>query len=139
MIIAVPYESGQIFQHFGRTPQWKCYTVQNHTVTASEIRSSNTAGHGALVDLLQSWHVDAVVCGGIGPGAQERLKQAGIQVYAGVSGKADDAVAQLLNKTLQYTSNQTCDHHHEDHMDHETGSCNHCDGTHLDAHHCKQS
>ncbi|HCJ15045.1 MAG TPA: hypothetical protein DHV77_07895, partial [Erysipelotrichaceae bacterium] len=37
-------------------------------------------------------NVDVLICGGIGPGAQNALSQAGIQVYGGVSGLADQAV-----------------------------------------------
>lgn len=48
MRIAVTYEEGQIFQHFGHTEQFKIYDIENGTVVASEVVDTNDQGHGAL-------------------------------------------------------------------------------------------
>ena len=76
MKIAVPYENGMVFQHFGHTAEFKFYEVENGQVTASEVVSTNGQGHGALVDFLAQHNANAVFCGGIGPGAQNALAQA---------------------------------------------------------------
>lgn len=52
MKIAIPYESGMVFQHFGHTAEFKFYEVENGQVTASEVVSTNGQGHGALVGFL---------------------------------------------------------------------------------------
>ena len=91
MKIAVPYENGMVFQHFGHTAEFKFYEVENGQVTASEVVSTNGQGHGALVGFLAQHNANVVFCGGIGPGAQNALAQAGIQLFGGISGPADAA------------------------------------------------
>ncbi len=117
MKIAVTYENGAVFQHFGHTQQFKVYDVDNGQVTASEILDTNGQGHGALAGFLTAAGVDTLICGGIGGGAKAALANAGIQLYGGVSGSADEAVAQLLAGTLAYNPGIQCSHH--DHA----GSC----------------
>ena len=93
MKIAVTYENGQIFQHFGHTEQFKIYTVEENAVVSSEVVSAIGSGHGALAGFLKMNMVDVLICGGIGMGAQLALDDAGIELYAGCSGEADLAVA----------------------------------------------
>lgn len=124
MKIAVTYENGRVFQHFGRTEQFKIYTVENGAVIASETAGSNGTGHGALAGLLKEWDVDVLICGGIGGGAQTALKQAGVTFYGGVSGSADEAVEALLKGALAYDPAVHCDHHHHHGEGHDCGhSC----------------
>ena len=131
MKIAVTYENGQIFQHFGHTEQMKIYTVENNTVISAEVISTNGSGHGALAGFLQENGVDVLICGGIGGGAQMALADADIKLYGGCSGEADRAVENYLNKTLMYNPNVKCDHH-----DHDHGHDCHCGHHHdHDCHH----
>ena len=111
MRIAVTYENGQVFQHFGHTAQFKFYDVQDGTITASRIVDTNGSGHGALAGFLAANQVDTLICGGIGGDAQMALDQAGIQLYGGVSGSADEAVATFLAGQLNYNPNVMCSHH----------------------------
>ena len=111
MKIAVTYENGQIFQHFGHTEQFKIYTAENGKIINSEVIDTNGSGHGALAGLLSSLGVDALICGGIGGGAQMALAVAGIKLYGGVSGDCDAAANALLHGTLGFNPNVTCDHH----------------------------
>ena len=53
MKLAVCYENGQVFQHFGHTEQFKVYTIENGVITHSEIVSTNGQGHGALAGVLK--------------------------------------------------------------------------------------
>ena len=66
MKLAVCYENGQVFQHFGHTEQFKVYTIENGVITHSEIVSTNGQGHGALAGVLKELGADALICGGIG-------------------------------------------------------------------------
>jgi len=124
MKIAVTYENGEIFQHFGHTEQFKLYTVENGSITQEQIVGTDGNGHGALAGFLQNADVDTLICGGIGAGAQNALQDAGIKLYGGVTGKADDAVYALLNGTLGYNPDVHCDHHDHEHegKDHHCGS-----------------
>jgi len=111
MKIAVTYENGEVFQHFGHTEQFKLYTVEGGAVVGEQVVGTNGSGHGALAGFLQNAGVDTLICGGIGGGAQQALRSAGIKLYGGVTGKADEAVAALLNGTLGFDPNVHCDHH----------------------------
>lgn len=124
MIIAVTYENGQIFQHFGRTEQFKIYETENNEIVGSLVVDTNGSGHGALAGFLLEHKVDALICGGIGGGAQMALAEAGITLYGGVSGDADAAVNALLNGNLAFQSDVHCDHHDHEHdgAEHQCGS-----------------
>ena len=134
MRIAVTYENGQIFQHFGHTAQFKLYMVEDGAVASSVVLSTNGSGHSALAGFLVSHQVDALICGGIGGGAQAALAAAGIQLYAGVQGDADTAVSALLAGELAFNTGATCDHHHDHGEGHTCGE--HGCGEHTCGGHC---
>ena len=129
MKIAVTYENGQVFQHFGHTEQFKLYDVENGAVVSSRVVDTNGSGHGALAGFLKDHGVEALICGGIGGGARNALAQAGITLYPGAAGDADGAVAALLAGTLAYDPDTLCDHHgHGEEHDcahHEGHGCGH--------------
>lgn len=129
MKIAVTYENGQIFQHFGHTENFKIYDVLGKDIISSEVVSSGGNGHGALAGMLKSLNVAVLICGGIGGGAQTALAEAGIMLYGGVSGSADDAVKALLEGTLLFNPNVQCNHHDHDHGEGHTCGSHGC-GSH---------
>ena len=57
MKIAVTYENGQVFQHFGHTEQFKVYEVENGQVSDAKVVDTNGSGHGALAGMLQELEV----------------------------------------------------------------------------------
>lgn len=124
MRIAVTYENGNVFQHFGRTEFFKVYEVEENQVVSSEVISSNGSGHGALAGLLSGEDIDVLICGGIGGGAQNALANAGIELCAGAQGNTDEAVEAYLKGEL-VSAGVTCNHHHEE--GHDCGG--HC-GSH---------
>ena len=111
MKIAVTYDDGEIFQHFGKTEFFKVYEAEDNQIISSEVIGSNGTGHGALAGLLADQGIDVLICGGIGGGAQAALANVGITLYGGVSGSADDAVAALLSGNLGYDPDVHCNHH----------------------------
>jgi FKBP-type peptidyl-prolyl cis-trans isomerase 2 len=126
--IAVTYDNGQVFQHFGHTEEFKVYEVEDGKVVSSEIIGSNGTGHGALANLLSEEGIDVLICGGIGGGAQQALTDNGIELCAGAEGDTDAAVEAYLKGDL-INSGANCDHHsHEEGhscSDHEGGHCGH--------------
>ena len=126
MKIAVTYDNGNIFQHFGKTEFFKVYEVNDNQVVSSEVIGSNGSGHGALADLLAGQSIDVLICGGIGGGAQDALQAADIEVCSGAQGDTDQAVEAYLKGEL-VSSGVNCDHHHED---------GHSCGGHEDGHTC---
>lgn len=92
MKIAVTYENGEVFQHFGHTEQFKLYEVSGGKLLHAQVVDTNGSGHGALAGLLAQLGVDTLICGGIGGGAQAALAEANIRLIGGVQGNADEAV-----------------------------------------------
>lgn len=131
MRIAVTYENGQVYQHFGHSSQFKFYDVENGVVVREQVVGTAGQGHGALAGFLKEAAADTLICGGIGGGAQMAMAEAGIQLYAGITGDADAAVQALLAGTLPENASATCDHHHgEDHRcgEHSHGEGHRCGG-----------
>ncbi|MBO6269187.1 MAG: DUF134 domain-containing protein [Clostridium sp.] len=129
MRIAVTYENGEIFQHFGHTEQFKLYDVEDGKIVNEQIVDTNGSGHGALAGFLQAAKADALICGGIGMGAQMALSDAGIKLYGGVQGSADEAAKALAEGNLEYDPDAHCDHHGH----HHDGDCGH---EHCGEHNC---
>lgn len=119
MKIAATYENGNIFQHFGHSEQFKVYDIEDGKVLSARVIGTNGSGHGMLAGLLRDERVDTLICGGIGAGAKNALADAGIRLFGGVSGSADEAVAALLAGSLQYNPEIECNHHGS----HEHGDC----------------
>ena len=130
MKIAVTYDNGEIFQHFGKTESFKVYEVEDNKVVSSEVIGSNGTGHGALAGLLAEQGVNVLICGGIGGGAQTALTEAGIELCAGAQGNTDQAVESYLKGEL-VSSGANCDHHHHE-------ECHSC-GSHEEGHSCGDS
>lgn len=132
MRIAVTYENGNIFQHFGHTEKFKVYDVDDGKIINAEVIDTNGSGHGALAGVLSAIRADALICGGIGGGARTALAEAGIQLYGGVSGNADEAVNAFIAGNLSFNPDVRCNHHDQKHGD-EAHTCgdhgcghNHC-------------
>ena len=126
MKIAVTYQDGDIFQHFGHTEFFKIYDIENTDIVKTEIVSTNGSGHGALAQFLHEHSVDTLICGGIGGGAKAALAQKGIELRGGVSGNADEKAQAYVDGTLEYNAAVECTHHH----DHDHENCSEHD------HHC---
>ncbi len=133
MRIAVTYAEGDIFQHFGHTQQFKVYDVEDGKILASQVVDTNGSGHGALAGLLGGLNADVLICGGIGGGARMALASAGIRLYGGVCGDADEAVEALLSGQLDYDPNARCSHH-----DHHHGGGHSCGSHGCGSHSCGQ-
>lgn len=128
--IAVTYENGMIYQHFGHTAQFKVYEVEDGNVKTAAVVNTNGSGHGALAGFLADLGVDALICGGIGGGARQALAQVGITLYGGVAGSADEAVNALLAGGLNFDPAARCTHHDGEQAHHCGehscgGSCHH--------------
>ena len=135
MRIAVTYENGEIFQHFGHTQQFKVYDVSDRKIIASKVVDTNGSGHGALAGVLTALSADILICGGIGGGAQMALAAANIQLYGGVSGSADAAVEALLDGQLMFNPNVRCNHHDHHHGEGHTCGDHGCGSHNCGSHH----
>ena len=134
MRIAVTYENGEIFQHFGHTEQFKLYDAEDGKIVREQIVDTNGSGHGALAGFLKAAQADALICGGIGMGARNALAEAGITLYGGVTGSADAAAQALAQGNLQFDPDAKCDHHGHHHG--EDHDCGHHGHHHGEGHDC---
>ena len=121
MKIAVTYDNGQVFQHFRHTQSFKVYEIENGKILSSKVIDNGGFGHGSLAGYLKDQGVTALICGGIGEGARNMLGEAGITVYPGASGNADEQVEAFVKGTLNYDPDTECHHHDHDH----SCSCGH--------------
>ena len=119
MKIAVTYENGEVSQHFGHTENFKIYEVESGKITDAQVIPTHGSGHGALAGFLSERKVEILICGGIGQGAKNALAEAGIKLYGGVTGNADNAVNAFLSGTLQYEPDIACSHHEHEHGDYD--------------------
>ena len=136
MRIAVSYQDGMVFQHFGHTEQFKIYDVDENGVVSSKVIGTEGSGHEALAGFLKAQGVDTLICGGIGEGAQAALTEQGIAMCAGAAGDADKAVAAFLRGELVDTG-VNCEHHGEEHdcgACGDEGDCGGCAGCHGGCH-----
>ena len=128
MKIAVPYSDGQVFQHFGKSEQFKIYDTIDDEIISSEIVDTSGSGHSALADFLKEEGAGVLICGGIGVGAVTALQNAGIQILGGAEGEADKCVEEFLGGRLHFgasgcaSCSSSCGHHHGD------GDEEDCDG-----------
>lgn len=96
MKIAVTYSNGEVFQHFGRTEQFKVYEVEDSKVVSSTIVGCNGMSHSGVGMVVQQIGADVLICGGMGEGARNMICQMGIRLVSGITGDADRAVDMFL-------------------------------------------
>jgi len=128
MKIAVTYDNGEVFQHFGHTEHFKLYDADDGRILSSGVIDTNGTGHGALAGLLKELGVNALICGGVGQGARSALDAAGISVYGGVTGNADGAAQALAAGTFAFDPAASCSHHGEHHHGEHNCAEHHCGG-----------
>ena len=131
MKIAVTYENGEVFQHFGHTEYFKVYDTEDGKILSSEVISADGFGHGALAGFLKDQKIQVLICGGIGGGARNALAEEGIRLFPGACGNADAQVEAYLAGSLEYDPDTVCSHHHHE----DNGNCSgHGHGDHCGGH-----
>lgn len=112
MIIAVTFDkkTENVFQHFGKTQNFKLYTIEDNEIKDSKIIDNGDASHHALADYLKNLNVEILILGNRGQGAADALNEAGIKQVPGVTGNADKAVQSFLKGTLIFNPNALCNH-----------------------------
>ena len=101
-------------------------------MVSSEVVGTNGQGHGALAGFLKERGIDTLICGGIGGGARNALSEAGVRLFPGAAGNADEQVDSFLKGQLAYDPDTTCNHHGEGHHGggHQCGGHDHGEGHH---------
>ena len=120
MILAVTSSNGEVFQHFGHTPEFTLYETKGDELLGPRVIPTGENGHGALAGILDALGVEVLICGGIGGGAQMALDEIGVRIVGGASGKVADVVAAYLKGELETDPDFRC-HHHEHDANHKCG------------------
>lgn len=125
MKIAVTTENGNIFQHFGKCKEFTIYTIADGKITDKKVLDTSDSGHSALAVLLGKNNVDTLICGGIGGGAREALKQNRISLVPGVTGNSEEAVTSYLEGKAIGDPDYVCNHHDHEHDHGHSCNCHH--------------
>lgn len=70
MKIAVTYENGEVFQHFGHCEAFKIYEVENQQVQSAQVVSAAGSGPRGLGRFSEKSAGERLICGGIGGGPE---------------------------------------------------------------------
>ncbi|WP_448589830.1 iron-sulfur cluster carrier protein MrpORP [Thermodesulfobium sp.] len=112
MRIAVPMAEGELCAHFGHCEVFGIVDVEDGKVVKEEYLTPPPHAPGVIPNWLAEQKVNVVLTGGMGPMAQNLMRQNGIEVITGVSGGSlKDVIEAYLNGRLVLGSN-VCDHEH---------------------------
>ena len=133
MKIAITCNNNEVFQHFGHTPEFAIFEIEENKVISKTILDCGTSGHGALATLLSDEKIELLICGNIGPGAINALKNANIKVIGGANGNVEEVATAFANNNLKVRENFHCNHHHNSNHtcsshsgeNHSCGTCKH--------------
>lgn len=122
MKVAVAYNEGQIFEHFGHCETFAVYDYAEADVnqcTKRLLDCSDRHGHAAMAELMQEQGIDFVLCGNMGGEAKSLLLSYGIIPVVGYCGDADTAADMLITGQLSVVDGGSC-----------AGGCGGCSGCH---------
>jgi len=103
----------QVYGHFGSAPGFVVVDMTNDAITAIN-NSDQVHQHGACnpVAGLGGHQVDAVVVGGIGGGALQKLNRSGLRVFQAREGTiAENVLLFKANELPEYLPGHTCGGH----------------------------
>ena len=124
MRVAVAYQDGEIFEHFGHAALFAIYDYPNADAsrcTKKLVETGERHGHQAMAELMRDEKVDAVIAGNMGGEAKAALLGLGIVPITGYCGSADDAADLLILGQLPLMPGEGCG-----------GGCGGCSGCHGD-------
>ncbi|MCR5732520.1 MAG: P-loop NTPase [Sphaerochaetaceae bacterium] len=101
MCVAVPYDNGKVYGHFGHTKSFKIYNIEDKKVTDSSVIENNFEGHDAVTAFLATLGVNGVIVSGIGEDAFKAMKINKAVIFKAKDMDADEAVEKLLKGELE--------------------------------------
>ena len=108
-------ETGNIFQHFGKTQYFKIYQIEDGKILSSEVIDNGGNGHHAIPPYLKSLGVETLILGNRGQGAIEAIAVSGLKEMPGITGSADKAAELFAKGELKPNFEAKCNHHGEHH------------------------
>ena len=120
MKIAITYdkETGNVFQHFGKTQFFKIYQIQDGKIVSSEVIDNGGNGHHELPPYLKALGIETLILGNRGQGAIDTIAASGLKEMPGITGNADNAAELFAKGELKPNFTAKCGHHGEHNNDH---------------------
>ena len=109
MKIGIATEANMVAQHFGRCDAYTIVEIENNKVVKTELVQSPGHQPGFLPGWLAGFGVKVVICGGMGPRAQELFIEQGIKPIMGVDCSISEAIQRFCDNSLKSGEN-ICDH-----------------------------
>ncbi len=128
MRIAIPFDNGNIAGQFEETGFFKLFNLEDGKIVSDVVIPSFGGDAGALAGYLRTVRADVLICGGIRAEARRLLAGAGVAVYPGMGGSADDAARAFASGSFHPGG---CGHDHADCREHDCpfhadGGCQSC-------------
>ena len=120
MKIAITYdkETGNVFQHFGKTQFFKIYQIQDGKIVSSEVIDNGGNGHHELPPYLKALGIETLILGNRGQGAIDAIAASGLKEMPGITANADNAAELFAKGELKPNFTAKCSHHGEHNNDH---------------------
>lgn len=106
-------KTAKVHEHFGSAPFFTVCDTEKDTVEIID-NSNQHHSHGMChpMSSLAGKEIDAVVTGGMGARAVQKLNEGGIRIYRAVPGTVEDIVKQFLKGGLpELTAANACAQH----------------------------
>jgi predicted Fe-Mo cluster-binding NifX family protein len=118
MRICIPIEtdegkSAKVYGHFGSAPYFAIYDTGKDKLEVID-NSNQHHAHGTChpMGILNGKNINAVVCGGMGARALQKLNEGGIKTYRAVAGTADEIIKKYKQGELkEITMENSCTSH----------------------------
>lgn len=109
MRVAVAYQDGEIYEHFGHCPLFAVYEYGEYVTdcTKTLVDTSMLSGHHAMASKMRELEVDVVIAGNMGGQGKAELLSLGIVPVVGFSGDADTASDLLVTGQLPIGGNDS--------------------------------
>ncbi len=109
MKVAVSTDQGYVSAHFGRCSSYTIYEVKEGQILSREEIPNPGHQPGFLPQFLSEKGVNCIICGGMGPRAQDLFAGKNIETIIGIQGPVDEVMQKFLNQELE-TGEDMCEH-----------------------------
>lgn len=120
--IAVAAEGKNITGHFGHCGNFLIYEIRDGQIIKEEMIDNPGHRPGFLPNFLADRGVGAIISGSMGEGARDIFQERNVEVVAGASGDAREAVESYLAGNLQ-SDDSVCQEHQHQHGEGCGGAC----------------
>ena len=108
MRIAIPVRGDEVFSPMGEAEAFHFYEDDHGRITRQFLVPMEKAGLDSALELLEQYGIDALICGAVSDEERHAVGTAGVMLFPGVSGKADDAALGFLSGSVISDPNNHC-------------------------------